>query len=102
MVGSDWYLGLYLQSKTMTLDSKLMTKRMPRNLLSRLEPLPGKECYDLARRVFRPYYKLSAEACAMVEKLSGKSDVLLFDGKTQVTWGDADGGKALMPLNRPI
>jgi hypothetical protein len=78
----------------------------PRNLLARLAPLQGKHLPhsfgEAAQLLERPYYKLSLDTCAAIERLAGDSDVLLFDDEVQVTWGDADGGKALMPLRHPL
>lgn len=53
-------------------------------------------------RLRRPYYRLSEADYDAVRKLSGESDVLLFDGRTQMTYGEANGGLALMPLHRPL
>ncbi len=81
-------------------------KPTPNKLFERLKPLANKKntggFKEFVARLQRPYFRLSEEDCAKVEALAGESDVLLFDGKTQVTWGDADGGKALMPLYRPL
>lgn len=78
----------------------------PRGLFSRLEPLPGKfhrgGLKEFIARLKRPYYRLTESELIRVRELAGNSDVLLMDGKTQVTWGDADGGFALMPLRDPI
>jgi hypothetical protein len=78
----------------------------PNNLFNRLQPITNKinkgDFKSMVARLQRPYIRLSETDCAAVEALAGTSDVLLLDGETQVTWGDADGGKALMPLNRPF
>lgn len=78
----------------------------PKNLLNRLSPLKGKRFSEnfnvIVGRLYRPYYRLSEDDYEAVKELSDESDVLLFDGKTQVTFGAADGGFALMPLYRPI
>lgn len=78
----------------------------PRNLLARLTPVRDKHLPHIfgeaAKLLERPYYKLSPDVCAAIEKLAGNSDVLLFDGNVHVTWGDADGGKVLMPLKHPL
>lgn len=83
-----------------------MMKPTPSKLFERLQPLANKKSTgdfkDFVARLQRPYFRLSEEDCAKVETLAGDSDVLLLDGKIQVTWGDADGGKALMPLYRPL
>ncbi len=83
-----------------------MMQSTPSKLFERLQPLANKKSsgdfVEFSGRLRRPYFRLSVEDCAKVEALAGDSDVLLFDGKTQVTWGDADGGKALMPLYRPL
>lgn len=81
-------------------------KGTPRNLLGRLTPLKGKQFREdfkgIVSRLQRPYFRLSEQDYKAVKKLAGDSDVLLFDDKTQVTFGEADGGLALMPLYRPI
>lgn len=78
----------------------------PNNLFARLQPLANKkhkgDFKTFVSRLKRPYYRLSAEDCQTVETLAGDSDVLVLDGKTQVTWGNADGGFALMPLHSPL
>ena len=83
-----------------------LMKATPRNLLGRLTPLKEKVFHEdfkgISNRLQRPYYRLSEANYEAVKKLSGESDVLLLDGKTQVTFGEADGGLALMPLYRPI
>jgi hypothetical protein len=88
--------------------SELISQRIatPRSLLQRLTPLEGKvfqgDFKAIISRLRRPYYRLSEADFEAVKELAGSSDVLLFDGKTQVTFGEADGGWALMPLHRPI
>lgn len=81
---------------------------MPADLFSRLVPLPGK-CFpagesfaDQIRRLRRPYYRLTEQDYTLVVSLAGEADVLLLDGNIQVTFGNADGGWALMPLGTPI
>lgn len=85
--------------------SSVTLRNTPRNLRARLTALPGKNLpadYSKAVRLLkRPYYRLSAEDLAYVKSIAGDSDVLLLDDK-QVTWGDADGVHALMPLGTPI
>lgn len=49
----------------------------------------------------RPYYRLDEAAYQAVTAIAGDSDIVLLDGK-QMTFGDADGGKALMPLAKDI
>lgn len=77
----------------------------PRNLAARLVPVPNKrlpsDFKSAVELLKRPYFRLSAEAYALVRSVAGDSDVVLLDGK-QMTYGDADGGKALMPLSRAI
>ena len=72
--------------------------------IKRLAPLPGmrlpqnfKEAVSMLRR---PYIPITAEALRAVEQVAGDSDAVLFDGKA-MTFGDADGGYALMPLSTP-
>jgi hypothetical protein len=78
----------------------------PAKLLTRLTSLPGKnfsgDFKEMVSRLERPYYRLSEQDYEAVKAASGSSDVLLFDGKTQVTFGTADNGWALMPLERPL
>ena len=78
----------------------------PNKLFERLQPLANKQHKGdfkaFVARLKRPYYRLSEEDCKTVEILAGDSDVLVLDGKTQVTWGTADGGFALMPLHTPL
>lgn len=77
----------------------------PRNLAARLAPEPNKRLpADLKSAVAllkRPYFHLSAEAYALVLSVASDSDIVLLNGK-QMTYGDADGSMALMPLARPI
>ena len=77
----------------------------PRNLAARLMPVPNKrlpsDFKSAVALLKRPYFRLSAEAYALVRSVAGDSDVVLLDGR-QMTYGDADGGKALMPLSRTI
>ncbi len=77
----------------------------PRDLASRLAPAPKKrlpaDFRSAVALLKRPYFRLSAEAFAQVQTVAGDSDVVLLDGR-QMTFGDADGGKALMPLAKPV
>lgn len=78
----------------------------PANLLTRLTSLPGKsfkgDFKAFVSHLNRPYYRLSTDDYEAVKSASADSDVLLLDGKTQVTFGEADGGWALMPLRSPL
>lgn len=78
----------------------------PSGLLKRLSALPGKSLgHDFtkaARRLTYPYFELSKEQYVAVMALAGQSDVLLFDGVTQVTFGASGGKFGLMPLHDPI
>lgn len=89
---------------SMELNSQMLAT--PRNLFNRLTPLDGKrlggDYKDAVRQLHRPYYRLSEADYEAVFALSGNSDVLLFDGETQVTFGTADDGFALMPLLHPL
>ena len=84
----------------------LQTLPTPEGLFGRLTTLPGKHFREdfstTVRRLRRPYFHLSKEDHDAVECLAGNSDVLLFDGTTQVTFGTADMGYALMPLSDPL
>jgi hypothetical protein len=77
----------------------------PRNLTKRLSSAPGKRLpADFRQAVAmlkRPYYRLDEAAYQAVTAIAGDSDIVLLDGK-QMTFGDADGGKALMPLAKDI
>jgi len=77
----------------------------PKNLAARLVPVPNKrlppDFKSAVALLKRPYFRLSTEAYALVLLVAGDSDIVLHDGR-QMTYGDADGGKALMPLSRPI
>ena len=74
----------------------------PANLFDRLTRAPGKQnrgdWQSFVRRLQRPYYRLTKAENDRVAQIAGTSDVVLLDGKTQATWGEADGGYALMPL----
>lgn len=75
--------------------------------VSSLEMVQGKRIHPdfatAARLLKRPYTPISKEAYdAILEKaLEADSDILLFNG-AQATFGNADGGYALMPLSEPI
>lgn len=75
------------------------------DFIKRLAPVPGKslpKSFKAAVSMLkRPYIPITAEALRAVEQVSGDSDVVLFDGKA-MTFGTADGGYALMPLNTPL
>jgi len=77
----------------------------PRDLAKRLSAAPGKRLpTDFKRAVAllkRPYYRLDDAAFRTVLAVAGDSDIVLLDGK-QMTYGDADGEKALMPLAKEI
>jgi hypothetical protein len=72
---------------------------------SRLQVVPGKSLprsFKAAVHLLkRPYIAITPEALRAVEQMSGGSDVVLFDGK-EMTFGDADGGHALMPLKSSL
>jgi hypothetical protein len=74
-------------------------------LHKRLAPCPGKRLprsFKAAVALLqRPYHPLTADEYALVQRIAGDSDLVLFDGR-QATFGDADGGKALMPLREEI
>jgi len=76
-----------------------------RRFLLRLTPCPGKRLpRDFKKAVAllrRPYLPLTADQYQDVLQVAGKSDCVLFDG-WQHTFGDADGGRALMPLKEEI
>lgn len=78
----------------------------PMNVLQRLIPLNNRHLPNnysaCARRFRRPYYRVSDAEYTAIERLAGKAEVLLLDGVVQVTWGNADGGKALIPLGEPL
>ncbi len=77
----------------------------PRNLTRRLSSAPGKRLpADFKQAVAmlkRPYYRLNEPAYQAVTAVAGDSDIVLLDGR-QMTFGDADGGKALKPLAKDI
>lgn len=81
-------------------------RQSPRNLMQRLTPLPGKVdkrgWQSLVQRVHRPYYRISKQQYDGIVKLSEGADVVLLDGLQQCSFGDADGGYALMPLHKPL
>jgi len=78
----------------------------PVGLIKRLSQLPGKtlesDFKTAVRRLTYPYFELSQEQYEQVKALAGDSDVLLFDGTTQVTFGGAPGKFGLMPLFQPL
>lgn len=82
-----------------------MLSTTPRDLAARLAPEPNKrlpaDFKSAVALLKRPYFRLSADAYALVRSVAGDSDIVLLDGK-QVTYGDADGSKALMPLAKSI
>lgn len=77
----------------------------PSSLAARLAPEPNKrlpaDFKSAVALLKRPYFHLSAEAYALVLSVACDSDIVRLDGK-QMTYGDADGSKALMPLAGPI
>lgn len=81
-------------------------RETPKNLFERLTPIANKlfsgDFKSSVAMLKRPYFRLSQEDYEKVKDLSAGSDVLLMDGKTQVTFGSADNGLALMPLSKPI
>lgn len=81
-------------------------RQTPRELLQRLTPLPGKVDKQgwpsLAKRLHRPYYRISPQQYEAIKKLSAGADVVLFDGLQQCAFAEADGGYALMPLHKPL
>lgn len=95
-----------LKDTSKTIETNKLMLAKPNNLFSRLNSIPTKRFDEDFKanvsRLQRPYYRLSEADYEAVRALSKESDVLLFDGKTQVTFGVADGGYALMPLSRPI
>lgn len=82
-----------------------MLKNTPINLAGRLQAAPNKRLpADFRKAVAllkRPYYRLDDAAYNLVQRVAEGSDVVLLDGK-QMTYGDADGCKALMPLAKDI
>jgi hypothetical protein len=81
-------------------------RETPPDILKRLTPLYGKKFtepfHKVVGRLSRPYYRLTQEQVAEIEAIAVDCDVLLLNGTTQVTWGNADSGMALMPLAKPI
>lgn len=67
--------------------------------LDTLVPLKGelKPFFEQVRELVRPYAKISACQFSKLEK--GNSDLYKTSGGAVVTFGAADGGYALMPLN---
>ena len=82
-----------------------MLLNKPRRLAARITAIPNKRLpVDFKAAVAllkRPYYRLDEAAYELVCRVAGYSDVLLFDGR-EVTHGNADGGRALMPLSREV
>lgn len=72
-------------------------------LIARLTPIPNvkmPESFSASvALVTRPYLKLSLDEMDLILKMKHKCDVYMMDGKVPVTFGNADGGYALMPLN---
>jgi hypothetical protein len=53
---------------------------------------------DAIRLVTRPYIPISEKQVKVIEsKTKDRGDIILYRGK-RMTWGNADGGFALMPL----
>ena len=53
---------------------------------------------DAIRLVTRPYIPISEKQVKEIEsKTKNRGDIILYRGK-RMTWGNADGGFALMPL----
>lgn len=89
-----------------TEDARAKLLRTPfRSLQQRLAPCPNKRLPPSFKAkvalLQRPYFPLTASEFSLVLRVAGSSDLVLFDGR-QATYGDADGGKALMPLNQEI
>lgn len=87
-------------------DSCIDSLPAPDDLFDRLTALPNK-CFkgtfkQSVERLKRPYYVVSEVQFERVKALAGNSDVMLLDGTTQVTFGTADSGFALMPLRIPL
>lgn len=78
----------------------------PIGLIKRLSPLQGKtlesDYRKAVQRLTYPYFELSREQYEEIQNLAGDSDVLLFDGTTQVTFGETAGKFGLMPLIHPL
>ncbi|OEE38277.1 hypothetical protein A1QO_02550 [Vibrio genomosp. F10 str. ZF-129] len=68
--------------------------------LSNLTPLSGevKEHHSQVRELTRPYVSISEQQ--YVELMKGKADFYRTNGGLVVTFGKADNGWALMPLNQ--
>lgn len=72
-------------------------------LLAQIAPHPARphfsSGFDVAVRFLtRPYYPITLEQQEAIERLSAGADVVLFNGRP-FTWGNADGGNALMPIS---
>lgn len=53
---------------------------------------------DAVRMLKRPYISITAKQNEEIEKATeGHGDIFLYKGK-RMTWGQADGGYAMMPL----
>lgn len=53
---------------------------------------------DAVSMLSRPYIPISeAQSKAIDEKTKGHGDIFLYKGK-RMTWGQADGGYAMMPI----
>ena len=78
----------------------------PQPLSNRLTPLPGKVDpkgrESLMKRVHAPFYRITEHQYEQIVKAAGNSDVMLFEGLQQVTFGEVAGQYALMPLHRPL
>lgn len=74
-------------------------------IINRLIPLLGKKLpsdFKAACALLkRPYISITEEQYQSIVQKSLGSDILSLDGQ-QMTFGDADGGRALMPLKQPI
>lgn len=79
--------------------------KAPRNLARRLSTGPMKDLHgdfqNVVRSLKRPYLKLSDAQLQAIQRIARESDTVLFDGKTLMTYGEADGGYALMPISQP-
>ncbi len=55
---------------------------------------------DAVRMLQRPYIPITKSQLENIEaKTKDRGDIIIYRGK-RMTWGDADGGYALMPLAR--
>ena len=71
------------------------------SFIAKLSQCPGKrlpkDFRAAIRMLERPYIGITEAEYAVVEKVAGDSDIVFFDGRP-VTYGNADGGWALMPI----